>query len=154
DAVRGGFTRPARAGGKRPDGLLDLAARHPLAFEAVQRVRLVGRAEPLRVLDSRNIPLAAAVAELDDETAVVLVHPVGDLAPERDALVAIDGRVVRQDAPAKLDRHERSDDRAHAAARELQLPVDARLVARAVVVVEASGNAGPDDPILDGEVPK
>ncbi len=75
--------------------------RHALALEAVQRVALVGRAQALRVFDAGNVALAAAVTELQDVAAVVLVHGVAERAPEGDRLVAIDGRVVREDAAAQ-----------------------------------------------------
>src|SRR4030095_9985372 len=69
-------------------------------------------------------------------------------------LVAIDGGVVRDDAPANQHRHERRDDRPDAAARGLRLPVDARLIPRSVVVVEAARDIGTKNPVLDGQVPE
>ena len=88
------------------------------------------------------------MAELHDELAVVLVDALADLTPERDLVVVVDHRVVRQDAAAHVHRHERRDDRADAAARELLFPVDAGLVAGAVVVVEAAGDARSEDAVL------
>ena len=103
---------------------------------------------------SGNVALPAAVTELHDELAVVLVDRRANRAPERDALVAVDRRVVRNDAPARMHRHERRDDRADAASGELQFPVDARLVAGAVVVVEAPGDVGAEHPVLDRQIPE
>ena len=122
------------------------------AREAVQRLIALGRAPALLELDAGDVALPAAVRELHDEPAVVLVDGVAERAPERDALVAIDRGVVGDDAAADRHRDERRDDRAHAAARELGLPVDARLVAGAVVVVEPARHVRAEDPVLHRQV--
>ena len=151
-AVEAGLARPARAFGKRRHRLLDVGGRHPLALEAVQRILVVGRAERVLVLDAADVALASRVAQLHDEFTVVLVHRLADGTPERHTLVLVDGGVVRNDASANLHRHERRDDRADTTLGELHFPVDARLVAGTVVVVESAGDVRPEDPILDGEV--
>ena len=53
---------------------------------------------------------------------------------------------------AGVDRRVRRDDRADAAARELLVPVHVDLRAGAVVVVEASGEAGAEHAVLHREV--
>jgi len=152
-------SRPAsraapRAFGVVADHLLDLGGGHRVAFEAVQGVRLAGGRQAARVLDAVDVTLPAAMAQLQDEPAVVLVDGFPDRAPERDLVVVVDHRVVGHDAAAQVHGHERRDDRAHPALRELRLPVDARLVPRAVVVVEAAGDVRPEQPVLDREVPE
>ena len=92
------------------------------------------------------------MAELEDVLAVVLVHGLAQRAPERNAIVAHDRRVIGQDAPARMHRHERRHDRADSAARELHFPVDARLRASAVVVVEASREVRSQNAILDRQI--
>src|SRR5262249_25001990 len=146
-AVEARLARAPRALGERGDRLLDVGRRHPLAFEPVQRIRLVRGAQADRVLDAGNVALPAAVTELHDVLAVVPVNGLADFSPERNALVAVDGRVVRDDAAAQLHRHERGDDGADAAPRELLFPVDARLIARAVVVVQTPGDVRPEHAI-------
>jgi len=71
--------------------------------------------------------LAAAVAQLQDELAVVFVDPLAETPPEWDSLVAIDVRIVGQDASADADRDVRRDDGADPASGELRLPIDAGL---------------------------
>src|SRR5690606_21701161 len=82
----------------------------------------------------------------------MLVHTLADGPPERDLVVRVDHRVVRQDAPANVDGYERRDDRADAALRDAFLPVDARPSAGAVVVVPAPGDARPEETILNRQV--
>ena len=154
DAVQPRLARAPRALGEVPDHLLDLGDGHRVALEPVQRIRLAGRRQPARVLDAVDVALPAAVAQLQDELAVVLVDRLADRAPERNLVVVVDHRVVGHDAAAQVHRHERRDDGAHAALGELRLPVDARLVPRAVVVVEAAGDVRPEQPVLDREVPE
>ena len=151
-AVEAGLARPPGAFGKRGHGLFDVRHRHPLALKPVQRVAVVGGAQAELVLDAADVTLPAGMAQLEDEAAIVLVHRLADGAPERNPLVAVDRGVVRHDPPANQHRHERRDDRAHAAARELHFPVDARLVPGPVVVVEAARDVGAEDAVLDGQV--
>jgi hypothetical protein len=106
------------------------------------------------VLDPADVPLATGVGELQDELAVVLVHAVHELAPERDPLVAIEHRVVREHAPADVDRDVRRDDRPDAARREALLEVDPGEGAAAVVVVDPPGHARAHDAVRDHQVPK
>ena len=106
DAVEPRLARPPGAFGKGVDGLRDLGNRHRLAFESVERVSAVGRAQTGGVFDARHVALAAAVTELQDVLAVVLVYGLADLPPERNPLVAIDRRVVRHDPAANQHGHE------------------------------------------------
>ena len=140
--------------GEAVDEPADVVDGHALAPQPVDRLRLVRRAPALLELDAPQVALPAREGELDDVAAVVLVHAPDDLAPEGDGLVAVDVRVVRDDQAARVDRRVRGDDRADAAARELQIPVDMGLVARAVVVVEAAGEARAEDAVLDLERPE
>ena len=149
-----GLARPARALGEAVDELADLVDGHPLALEPVDRLRLVGRAPALLELDAAEVALPAREGELDDVPAVVLVDALDELAPERDGLVAVDVRVVRDDQAARVDRRVRGDDRADAAARELQVPVEMWPGAGSVVVVEAAGEARAEDAVLDLERPE
>ena len=149
---RPGLARPPGALGEGGHGLGDLRRGHRLAAEPVQRVGLARGREAHRELDAVDVALAPAVAQLHDELAVVLVHGLPHGAPERDVAVVVDHRVVGHDAAAQVHGHERRDDRAHAALGELAFPVDARLVARPVVVVEAPGDVRPEHPVLDRQV--
>src|SRR5262245_28858884 len=92
------------------------------------------------------------MAQLKNEAAVVLMHATAQLAPERDAFVAVDGRIVRKNSAAHVNGDKRRYDRAYATFGELKLPIDARLVAGAVVVVETPGDVGAEDAVLDGQV--
>src|SRR5207244_11582901 len=58
--------------------LLDVGHRHPLAAQAVDRLRLVGRAPSLLELDAPDVALPAGERELDDVLAVVLVDAAHD----------------------------------------------------------------------------
>ena len=95
-----------------------------------------------------------AVRELEDVLAPVLVHALAQLAPERNPFVAVDRGVAGHDEAAPVDAAPRRDDRADAAPREAELPVDPRPQARAVVVVEAPGKARAEEPVLDLEAPE
>ena len=109
---------------------------------------------PSGILDSVDVALPARMTELQDVLAVVLVDGPPDRPPERNPRVVVDHRVVRDDAATQVHRHERRNDGAHAAFGELHFPVDARLVARAVVVVESAGDVRPEDAVLDRQVPE
>src|SRR4029453_4282161 len=104
------------------------------------------------VLDAADILLAPRMTELQDQLAVVLMHRVANRPPERNLVVVVDGGVAGNDPPSNAHRHERGDDCADASARELHLPIDAGLIARTVIVVEPTGYARPEDPVLDGQV--
>jgi hypothetical protein len=128
--------------------------RHRLARETVERIRLAGRAQSLRELDAADVPLTAAVGELDDVRATVLVNALAELAPERDPLVAVDRRIARDDSPAHVDRDERGDDRSHPGSGEAGLEVDPRTRSPTVVVVEAAGDARTEDAVAGREIPE
>ena len=86
---------------------------------------LLGRAEPLAIeIQAADVPLPARMRELEDVLAVVLVHPLAELAPEGNRPVVVDACVVRHDESARLDSAPGGDDRADAPAGELELPVD------------------------------
>jgi hypothetical protein len=144
-----GAPRPLREG---VHDFLDLLFGHPLALEPVHRVWTIGGAQARRVLDAGDVALTATVTELQDESAVVLMDRFTHLAPEGDVTIVIDHRVVGDDAAAEMDGDERRNDRADAAFGEFRFPVDARLTAGAVVVVEAARNVRADDAVLDGEI--
>ena len=155
DAVEAGLPRPPGSRRERGRDLPQLRGSRPLGLEPVQRVGLARRAQALPVeVEPTDVSLPAAVGELQDVLAVVLVDALPELAPERDRPVVVDGRVVGDDEPALLDSAPRGDDRADAAARELELPVDARPGPRAVVVVEPPRDARAQSAVLDREVPE
>ena len=67
------------------------------------------------------------MAQLQQKLAVMPVHGLAYRSPERDLVVAVDHRVVRQNSAPDVHRNERRDNGAHAAARERLFPIDARL---------------------------
>src|SRR5262245_15892648 len=69
------------------------------------------------------------------------------VVPEVDAIVAVDRRVVRQDAAANVDRYMRGDDCSDAAASKAPLEVDPRPGSGTVIVIDTSRNAGSEQPI-------
>jgi hypothetical protein len=95
----------------------------------------------LQVVHAAEVHLSPGVVELQDVLAVVLVHLLADGTPEGYLSVVVDGREVGDVAARDGDGDERRDDGADAAARKLLLPVDARLRARAVVVVKPARDA-------------
>lgn len=151
-AVQAGLPGPAGALGELAHHLFDLGDGHGRAVQAVHVLGLGGGGEVGGDLDAGDVALAPRVAELHQEAAVVLVDPFAQLAPEGDPLVAVDHGVVGDDAALQADRDEGRDDPPDATLGELQLPVDPGGVAGAVVVVEASGDVGAEDAVLDGEV--
>jgi hypothetical protein len=151
DAVEIRVARAPRAFGERGDRLLDVGRRHALALEAMQRILVISRTERVLVFDAADVTLTARVTELHDEAAVELVHRLAHGTPERDALVLVDGGVVGNDAAANLHRHEGRNDGADTTLGELRFPVDPRLIAGAVVIIEAAGDVGTEDPIFDRE---
>ena len=153
-AVEARVARAPRPLGERGHDLGDVGDGHAVALEAVKRILLVRGALPFRVGQVRHVALPPAVTELQDVPTIVLVHGLAERAPEGDAIVMVDGGVVRDDAATRVHRHERGDDGADAAARELELPVDPHLRAGAVVVVESARDVRPEDPVLDGEIPE
>ena len=66
-------------------------------------------------VDTTHVALSTGVAELHDEPAVVLVDSLAEFPPERNAFIAMDGRVVRDHASADQHRYERRDDRTNSA---------------------------------------
>ena len=101
-----------------------------------------------------DVPLPPGVRELEDVLAAVLVHALAELAPERHAVVALDRRVAGTIRPARSTPHQAETIAPTPAAGEPQLPVDPRLRAGAVVVVEAARDARAEDPVLHLEVPE
>jgi hypothetical protein len=69
------------------------------------------------------------------------------VVPEVDAIVAVDRRVVRQDATADVHRYMRGDDCSDAAASKPPLEIDPRSGSGAVIVIDTSRNAGSEQPI-------
>src|SRR5215471_4658474 len=69
------------------------------------------------------------------------------VVPEVDAIVAVDRRVVRQDAAANVDRYMRGDDCSDAAASKAPLEVDPRPGSGTVIVIDTSRNAGSEQPV-------
>src|SRR6516225_674280 len=69
------------------------------------------------------------------------------VVPEVDAIVAVDCRVVRQDAAANVDRYMRGDDCSDAAASKAPLEVDPRPGSGTVIVIDTSRNAGSKQPV-------
>ena len=122
--------------------------------ESVERIGLPRRTQRRRDLEPRDVALPAAVGELNDVPAVVLVHATAELAPERDLVVAVDTRIVRHDPASQVDRHPRRDDRPHPTPGELELPIDPGLRAGTVVEVEAPGDVRAKDPVGRGEAAK
>lgn len=156
DAIRSCLQGATRCSAKPADDLGDLRARRFLPAQTVEEVRLVGRGVrpagalvPHPVLHARNVLLPAGVRKLKNVLTVERVDLPDELPPERDALVAVDRRVVRQDAPADVHGRVRRDDRPDAASREPLLEVDPRSCPGAVVVVDAAGDTRADQPILD-----
>ena len=153
DAVESGLPSAPGPGGVLLNHVGDLGRRHLPARQAVHGVWPIGAAEPRlsRVLDAGDVALTTAVAELQDELAVVLVHPLADGAPEGHLVVGVDVGVVGQDAAAYVDRCVGGDDRADPAPGEALFPVDPGRRPAAVVVVDAPGDAAAEHPVLDGE---
>src|SRR4029078_6428533 len=112
------------------------------------------KARLLEVFDFGVVALSSSVAQLHDVLTVVFLNLLADRAPERDLVVVVDHGVIRQDAAFEVDWNKRGDNRADAAPREFFSPVDAGLPARPVVVIESTRNAGPKQPVLDGEIPE
>ena len=138
-AVEAGFARATGSLRRTPDD----AAGSPRRVMRVAGKPLTGSARSLELhagqrLQAGHHPLAAGEDELDDVAAIELVDAPAQLAPERERLVGVDVRVAGDDVPAGVHRRVRRDDRADPAAREADVPVDAHLRARAVVVVEAA----------------
>src|SRR5215472_3490936 len=69
------------------------------------------------------------------------------VVPEVDAIVAVDCRVVRQDAAANVDRYMRGDDCSDAAPSKAPLEVDPRPGSGTVIVIDTSRNAGSKQPV-------
>ena len=154
DPVQLGLAGAAGGLGEAVDDLVDLRLRHPLALEAVDRVGPVGRGEALVVEDARDVSLPPREGELDDVLRARVAHALSQLEVERHPLVRVEVRVVRHDRSAWVHRGVRGDDRPDSPAGELDVPVDPRLRAGAVVVVEAPGDARAEEPVFHLEVAK
>jgi hypothetical protein len=70
-----------------------------------------------------------------------------NVVPEVDAIVAVDRRIIRQNAAAGVDRYMRGDDRSDAAASKAPLEIDPRPGSGAVIVIDTSRNAGSEQPV-------
>src|SRR4030095_14935823 len=138
DTVQARFPGAAGAFGKSLYRLPDLSDRHALALEPMQGPSPAGGAQPFGKLDSLEIPLPSGVAQLHYEFRAVLVDRLPESPPERYPGVTVDPGIVGNDASLQLDRNEGRDDCTHSAARELNLPVDAGLVSRAIIVIESA----------------
>ena len=123
-------------------------------MKAIQSLVLVGRTETLFIFDTADIALPPRMAQLQDVLAIVFMNAAAELTPKRNSVVALDERISGHDSSPKLHRNIRRDDRPDSALRELQLPVDARLISRAVVVVETARNVRPENAVLDGQIPE
>ena len=105
DPVELGLARAPRGLREALDDLPDLRDRRPLARQPVDRLRLVRRAEALRVRDARDVALAAGVRDLGQVLAAVLARlpcraraRTGSCRRRRGARSS--GRSARADAPA------------------------------------------------------
>src|SRR5262249_13198354 len=108
------------------------------AEQPVEALGPPGRAQrpTILILDAGDVLLASGVAKLQDEPAIVFMHRLADRPPERNLVVVVDRCIARNDPSADAHWDKRRDDGSDSAARELHLPVQARLTARSVVVVE------------------
>ena len=156
DAVEAGLARPSRGLGELLDDVIDFRDGHGPREYSVEIVLPVGRALSgfEQILDATHVLLPAGMAELHDEAAVVSVNALADLSPEGNFVVVIDHRVADQDASAHGDRSEGRYDAADAALGELLFPVEARMAAVSVVLVEHPGQVRPEQPVLDRQVPE
>jgi hypothetical protein len=80
------------------------------------------------------------------------MNALADRPPERDLVVMVDHRVVRQDTAAYVDGHKGSYDRTDSATRKLRFPIYSRLITVSVVIIEAPGDARPKQPVLNGQI--
>src|SRR5262245_41780383 len=103
---------------------------------------LSGRAQgsPVLIFHAGQILLPSGVAELEYELATMLVNRIAQGFPESNVVVTVNRGVIGNNTATNADRHKRTDDRADPSARKLDFPVNARLGARAIVIVESSGN--------------
>jgi hypothetical protein len=69
------------------------------------------------------------------------------VVPEVDAIVAVDRRVVWQDAATDMDWYMRGDDCSNAAASKPPLEIDPRPGSGAVIVIDTSRNARSEQPV-------
>src|SRR5262249_29201463 len=145
-----GLASAASGGAEPANDLLDLSSRHGLAKDAVDVFLFAGRTPRLTVavLHTTQVLLAAGMAKLHDKSAVVFVNPPAHLAPKGDLVIVVDHGEVRQDSSGQVNGNVRGNDRADAAAGELQLPIDASMGAGAVVIVETARNTGSENTIL------
>ena len=152
DAVEARLPGPPGGGRELVDHVPDLGDRQRPAGETADGLGVVRRAQRRLVPQPRQDALPAREDELDDVLAVVLVDSLSEFTPERDLVVGVQVCIAGDDVPAFMDRGVRRDDRPDSAPRELQVPVNPCLRARAVVVVEAAGDARTEDAVLDREV--
>lgn len=127
DAVQTCLSSAARAVRKMLNGLFNLLQCHSLAEESMERVHVSCGREPFihQILSSAHISLTAGVTELHDEFAVILMDALAHRSPERDLIVVVDHRVVRQYAAADMNGNKRRNDRSDSSASEFCLPINA-----------------------------
>ena len=77
----------------------------------------------------------------------LLTQPPALAARVEREIVAVDCRVVRQDATANVDRYMRGDDCADAAASKAPLEVDPRPGSGTVIVIDTSRDAGSEQSV-------
>jgi hypothetical protein len=133
------------------DDHFDLSAGHRLTQQAVKRIGRVSGTQSavVKVFHAGDVPLAATVAELHDVLAIVFVDLLSKFAPERNLVVIVYEGVIGQDATAHRNGNVRRNNCPDSAARKFFFPVDARLSADAVVVIEAARNIRAKDSVLD-----
>src|SRR5262252_7156466 len=155
DTSPAGALRPVH---KPLDELLDLGPARGSSGEAMKAVPAVSRAERptvetpqrrlrIEILYPRQILLPTRHRELQDIFASLGMYGFDHVVPEVDAIVAVDRRVVRQDAAADVDRYMRGDDGSDTAASKAPLEVDPRLGSGTVIVIDTSRNAGSEQPV-------
>ena len=137
--IESGFPGAPCSSGELLDSFPDVRSRHPPARKAMQRIRLVGRADAVGLLNTGDIPLSSAVAQLQNELAIEFMNTPAQFTPEWNSFVLVDRGVIRKNSAADRHRHKGRDDSADAPACKLQLPVDTCLIAGPVVVVEPPG---------------
>src|SRR5215831_1689 len=118
--------------------LLDLGPARGSSGETMKAVPAVSRAERLTVetpwrrsrieiLYPRQVLLPTRHRKLQDVLASLGMYGFDHIVPEVDAIVAVDRRVVWQDAAADVNRYMRRDDCSNAAASKPPLEIDPRL---------------------------
>src|SRR5262249_6005241 len=92
------------------------------------------------------------MAELHDVLAVEPMHRRAEPLPQRDEIVAVNRRIVGDDASLHQHRDVGGNNGADAAGGEFAFPVDAGLRQRAVLVVESARDVRAEDADLERKV--